>query len=237
MDDSTARGTGIQEMEIDMDSRLLKYYTFDVIADGLKTTLIILVITMIITIIFGIILGSILYTTDKEGLTPELKLNFVLGIIVNVIRSVPTIIFMVLMIPVTRIVIGSAIGIPAAIFSISVMGIPFMARIVEGRLKEVDKNLIEAAKSMGMSNLQILVKYVIHSAVPSLVLSFSFATVIFLGVIASAGTIGAGGIGAVAMNYGYKVFNDYVMYCSIFVLAVLVIVIQFTGRLLYRKLK
>lgn len=220
-----------------MNTEVIQYYLFDVVLTGLTTTLIILFFTVVFTIISGMILGSILYMTDKDGLTPHPKFNFVIGLIVNIIRSVPTIIFIVLMIPLSRAIIGTAIGTQAAIFSISIMCTPFMARVVESRLKEVDKSLIEAAKSMGLSNMQILTKYVIHAAVPSLMSGFSFATVIFLGVIALAGTVGAGGIGAVAMNYGYKAFNDYVMYGSILLLAILVIVIQFIGRFLYRKLK
>lgn len=220
-----------------MEWRVIKYYLFDVVWNGLLTTLEILFFTVLITIITGMILGSILYMTDKNGLTPHPRLNLLLGLIVNIVRSVPTIIFIVLMIPVTRAVIGTAIGTKAAICSISIMCTPFMARVVEGKLKEVDYSLIEAAKSMGLTPFQILTRYVIHAAIPSLMTGFSFASVVFLGLIALAGTVGAGGIGAVAMNYGYKAFNNYVMYASIVVLAIIVIVIQMTGRFLYRKLK
>lgn len=220
-----------------MDTDLIQYYLADIILPGLGTTLIILFFTVVFTTAAGFIIGSILYLTAEDGLYPHPKFNVILGLIINIIRAIPVIIFIVLMIPVSRGLLGTAIGTPAAILSISIMCTPFMARVIEGRLKEVDKNLIEAAKSMGLSNMQTLTKYVIHAAVPSLVTGISFATVIFLGIIAIAGTVGAGGIGAVAMDYGYYAFNSYVMYGSIVILAVLVVIIQAFGRLLYRRLK
>lgn len=220
-----------------MDTDLIQYYLADIILPGLGTTLIILFFTVVFTTAAGFIIGSILYLTAGDGLYPHPKFNVILGLIINIIRAIPVIIFIVLMIPVSRGLLGTAIGTPAAILSISIMCTPFMARVIEGRLKEVDKSLIEAAKSMGLSNMQTLTKYVIHAAVPSLVTGISFATVIFLGIIAIAGTVGAGGIGAVAMDYGYYAFNSYVMYGSIVILAVLVVIIQAFGRLLYRRLK
>ncbi|PWJ51944.1 methionine ABC transporter permease [Faecalicatena contorta] len=220
-----------------MDTDLIQYYLADIILPGLGTTLIILFFTVVFTTAAGFIIGSILYLTAEDGLYPHPKFNVILGLIINIIRAIPVIIFIVLMIPVSRGLLGTAIGTPAAILSISIMCTPFMARVIEGRLKEVDKNLIEAAKSMGLSNMQTLTKYVIHAAVPSLVTGISFATVIFLGIIAIAGTVGAGGIGAVAMDYGYYAFNSYVMYGAIVILAVLVVIIQAFGRLLYRRLK
>ena len=220
-----------------MDTDLIQYYLADIILPALSTTLIILFFTVVFTTATGFIIGSILYLTAGDGLYPHPKFNVILGLIINIIRAIPVIIFIVLMIPVSRGLLGTAIGTPAAILSISIMCTPFMARVIEGRLKEVDKSLIEAAKSMGLSNMQTLTKYVIHAAVPSLVTGISFATVIFLGIIAIAGTVGAGGIGAVAMDYGYYAFNSYVMYGSIVILAVLVVIIQAFGRLLYRRLK
>ena len=220
-----------------MDIDLIQYYLVDIILPGLGTTLIILLFTVLFTTVAGFIIGSILFITAEGGLYPHPKFNMILGLIINIIRAIPVIIFIVLMIPITRGILGTAIGTPAAILSISIMCTPFMTRVIEGRLKEVDKSLIEAARSMGLSNMQTLTKYVIHAAVPSLVSGITFATVIFLGIIAIAGTIGAGGIGAIAMDYGYLAFNSYVMYGSIMILAVLVIIIQVTGRFLYNKLK
>lgn len=220
-----------------MDTRLIRYYIGDIVLPNVGVTLEILFFVMIFTIIAGMALGCLLYMTGPDGLTPHPVLYRTLGLIVNIVRSVPVIIFMVLMIPVTRKLLGTSIGMWPAVTSISIMCTPFMARTIESRLLEVDKNLIEAALSMGLSNRQILLKYIVHAAVPSIVTGVSFAAVIFLGVITLAGTIGAGGIGAVAMNYGYKAFNEYVMYGSILILAVLVILIQGAGRILSRKLR
>lgn len=220
-----------------MDASLVRYYLSDIILPGVGTTIVILFFTVLFTTIAGTVLGCILYVTPENGLVPRPIFNKVLGLIINIIRSVPVIIFMVLMIPVSRSILGTAIGSKAAILSISVMCTPFMARVIEARLNEVDRSLVEAAKSMGVSNMQILTKYVIHSAVPSMITGIIFASVIFLGVIAIAGTIGAGGIGAVAMDYGYSAFNSYIMYFSILILALMVIFLQSLGRLLYKKLK
>jgi D-methionine transport system permease protein len=217
--------------------KLFTYYIFDIVVPGIISTLYILFWLVLFSGIFGFILGVILYATTPGNVYSHPKFNRVLGIVVNIIRSIPVVIFLVLMIPVTRVVIGTAIGDNAAIFSMSIMCTPFMGRVMEGKLNEVDQKLVEVGHSMGLSRWQILVKIVIHAAIPEMVLGLAFAAIMFIGSISLAGMIGAGGIGKVALNYGYHGFNTYVMYGSVVLIALIVLIIQVVSRAIYRKIR
>lgn len=220
-----------------MNISTFSHYLLDVIFPGVKDTLVILIFTMLITGTIGFVLGSILYMTDKNSLKPNIKVHFILGIVINTIRSIPSVIFMIFLIPFARLVIGEAIGRRAAIFYLSIMCSAFVARIVDDKLKRIDKPLINAAVSMGIPEMIIWWRIVVHEAIPLLVLGYSFAIIMIMGTIAVAGLIGAGGIGTIALNYGYYSFNKYVMYGSVIVIFIITFIVQIIGRALYEKLK
>lgn len=178
-----------------------------------------------------------LVITDSNGLRPNKKLNDVLGGIINTVRSFPFIILMVAIIPLTRFIVGKAIGVNAALVPLTIGAAPFIARVIESALKEVDKGLIEAAKSFGASDFQIIFKVMIKEAMPSIVSGITLSTISILGYTAMAGAVGAGGLGAVALTYGYQKFDTSVMLYTVLILIVIVQLIQCIGNLAYKKLK
>ena len=209
----------------------------DVLIEALFQTLYMTTISTIFATIIGFTIAVILVTTDEKGLKPNKKVNDVLGTIINTIRSFPFIILMVAIIPLTRLIVGKAIGVNAALVPLTIGAAPFIARVIESALKEVDKGLIEAAKSFGASNLQIIFKVMIKEAMPSIVSGVTLSIISILGYTAMAGAVGAGGLGAVALTYGYQRFDTTVMLYTVFTLIVLVQIIQYTGNVLYKKLK
>ncbi len=198
-------------------------------------TLYMVAIATIVSAVIGFFIGIILYVTDKDGLRPNVSLYKVLDIVVNTIRSFPFIILVVSIIPITRAIVGTSIGKNAAIVPLVFAGSPFISRLIEGSLKDVDKGLVEAAKSFGLSDTQIIFKVMIKEAVPTIINNITFATVAILGTTAMAGTVGAGGLGATAITYGYQNFNDTIMYGIVVILIILVQLIQLVGRKIYRK--
>ncbi len=204
---------------------------------SLIATLKMLIISGILSVFFGFFVGVILVVTDKGGLKPNRIIYQILDIIVNIVRSFPFIILMISIIPLTRLLTGSSIGEIAALVPLTVAATPFMARIFQSSLKEVDPELIEAAKSFGASNVQIILKIMLVEAIPSIISGISLGIINLLGATAMAGAIGAGGLGATALTYGYQNFNYKIMYTIVVILILLVILIQFTGDWLYKKLK
>ncbi|AWI06136.1 methionine ABC transporter permease [Clostridium drakei] len=186
---------------------------------------------------FGFIVAMLMYMTRKDGIRPNKTFNTILNALVSVIRSFPFIILMVSIIPLTRLFVGSSIGWQAAIVPLTVAATPFMARMFENSLKEVNPSLVEAAKSFGASDMQIIFKVVIVEALPSLVSGYILSVIQVLNFTAVAGTIGAGGLGASALQYGYQSNNDKVMYSIVLVLVVCVILIQVIGDFVYKKIK
>ena len=156
---------------------------------------------------------------------------------VNIIRSFPIIILMISIIPLTRLITGSSIGETAAIVPLTVACTPFLARIFQNAFKEVDPALIEAAQSFGASKPQIVFRVMLKESVPAIISGVCLAIINLLNCTAMAGTIGAGGLGAVALTYGYQNFNQEIMYSICVVLVILVAIIQYVGDVLYRKLK
>ena len=220
----------------------LKNYTFwqicqMIIIPAFFDTLKMLVISGIISTILGFFLGVILIITEKGGLCENLIINRILDFFVNMIRSFPFIILMISIIPFTRLIIGSSIGDRAAIVPLTVAVTPFMARIFQNSFKEVDPALIEAAQSFGASKSQIVFKVMLKEAVPSIISGLCLAIINLLGSTAMAGAVGAGGLGSVALTYGYQNFNQQIMYSICAVLVVLVAVIQYFGDWIYKKLK
>jgi D-methionine transport system permease protein len=200
-------------------------------------TLRMLVISGILSTIFGFVFGVILIITEKDGLCENIIINRILDFLVNTIRSFPFIILLISIIPFTRMIVGTSIGETAALVPLTVACTPFMARIFQNSFKEVDPALIEAAQSFGASKSQIIFKVMLVEAVPSVVSGLCLAIINLLGATAMAGAVGAGGLGAIALTYGYQNFNQQIMYSICVILVVLVAILQYFGDWIYRKLK
>lgn len=196
-----------------------------------------LVISGILSTFFGFFLGVVLVITEKNGLCENKIINRVLDFIVNTIRSFPFIILLISIIPFTRLIVGTSIGETAALVPLTVACTPFMARIFQNSFKEVDPALIEAARSFGASKVQIILKVMLKESVPSIISGLCLAIINLLGCTAMAGAVGAGGLGATALTYGYQNFNQQIMYSICVILIILVAVIQYFGDWIYKKLK
>lgn len=209
----------------------------EIIVPSLMDTIYMTLISTILSTIIGFLLGISLVLTDKDGLKPNKLLNGALSSIINLLRSIPFIILAVAIIPFTRLIIGTSIGEDAAIISLTVASVPFIARLIEGSLKEVNKSLIEAAKSFGASTRQIVCKVIIKEAIPYIVSNITLAIITILGLTAMAGAVGAGGLGAVGLTYGYQSFNNTILYTTVILLIIVVCIIQYFGNYIYKKIK
>ncbi|EGQ8140138.1 MULTISPECIES: methionine ABC transporter permease [Vibrio] len=183
----------------------------------------------------GIPLGVILHTTKKEGLLENLPLNRVLGAVVNIGRSVPFLVLMVAIIPVTKLIVGTFIGTTAAIVPLTIGAIPFVARLIESALLEVPTGLVEAAQSMGATPLQIIRKVLLPEALPTILNSVTITLVTLVSYSAMAGTVGGGGLGDVAIRYGFHRYDITIMAVTVVMLIVLVQIIQSIGDALVRR--
>lgn len=220
----------------------LKNYTFlqiceMLIVPAIGATLKMLIIASILSTFFGFFVGVVLVVTEKGGLCENKILNRILDFVVNMIRSFPFIILMISIIPLTRLIAGTSIGETAALVPLTVACTPFMGRIFQNSFKEIDPALIEAAQSFGASKTQIVIKVMLKEAVPSIISGLCLGIINLLGCTAMAGGIGAGGLGAVALTYGYQNFNQKIMYSIVVVLIILVAFIQYFGDWIYKKLK
>ncbi len=184
----------------------------------------------------GIPLGVLLFVTRKDQFLANAKVNAPLGIVVNIGRSIPFIILVVAIIPVTRFIVGTFIGNTAMIVPLTISAIPFVARLTENVLIEVPNGLIEAAQSMGANPLQIIRKVLLAEAKPGLVNAMTVTTIALVGYSAMAGAVGAGGLGKVGISYGYQRFNPEIMLYTVIILVVLVQLIQSLGDFLAKKL-
>ena len=187
--------------------------------------------------LLGFIIGIVLVVTAKGGLCENVVINRILDVIVNIVRSFPFIILMISIIPFTRLIAGTSIGDVAALVPLSVAAAPFIGRIIQNALQEVDAELIEAAQSFGASKAQIVFRVMLKEAVPAIVSGLTLAVINLLSCSAMAGAIGAGGLGAVALTYGYQNFNETIMYSICIILIILVAIFQYLGDFLYKKLK
>ncbi|EGR2204021.1 TPA: methionine ABC transporter permease [Vibrio parahaemolyticus] len=183
----------------------------------------------------GIPLGVILHITKKGGLLENTKLNGVLGAVVNVGRSVPFLVLMVAIIPVTKMLVGTFIGTTAAIVPLTIGAIPFVARLIEGALLEVPTGLVEAAQSMGATPTQIITKVLLPEAMPTIVNSVTITLVTLVSYSAMAGTVGGGGLGDVAIRYGFHRYDITIMAVTVVMLIVLVQIIQSIGDAVVRR--
>lgn len=193
-------------------------------------------ISGMISALVGIPLGIVLITTDKGHILENISLNKIIGVIVNATRSTPFIILMVAIIPLTRLLVGTSIGTTAAIVPLSLAAIPYVARIIESALKEVDYGVIEAAQAMGASPMEIIKKVLIPEALPAIILGMTLTIINLIGYSAMAGTIGGGGLGDLAIRYGYQRFRADIMLITVIILIGQVQIVQSTGDYLARRL-
>lgn len=216
------------------NSRVLEYIP-KVIIPALGETFKILVFSVLLGGVIGIFLGTLLVRWSPRGLNPKKAPYSVLDFIISMVRSFPTIIFIVAVTPLTRSIVGTSIGTKAAVVPLTITLAPVVARIVENSLLGVDSNIITAAKSFGANNNQIIWEVMFPEALPGLTSSLTMIVINALNATAIAGTVGGGGLGAVALNYGYQRFDNAVMYTVVGILFIIVITIQFTGNYLNRK--
>lgn len=203
----------------------------DLVLKGLWETIYMTVGATVLAYIVGLPLGLALAATAADGVRPNRGVNLVLGAIVNVLRSVPFLILLYTVIPVTRFVVGTAIGTKATIVPLFISAFPFVARLVESSAREVDRGVVEASLSMGASVGQVIRKVILPEALPSLINGAAIATTTILGYSAMAGVAGGGGLGAIAINYGYSRYNTAVMLTMCAVIVVVVQCFQSAGTL------
>ncbi|MHA3060117.1 methionine ABC transporter permease [Acinetobacter sp. ANC 4636] len=209
---------------------------FDLLLTGTLDTLVMVGLSALIALLIGLPLAVILVSTSAQGIFPSAKINQPIGWVINITRSVPFLILMVALIPITRWVVGTSYGVWAAIVPLSLAATPFFARIAEVSLREVDHGLIEAAQAMGCNRKQIIWHVLLPEALPGIVAGFTVTIVTMINSSAIAGAIGAGGLGDVAYRYGYQRFDLQIMFAVIVVLVILVMLIQATGDQLARQL-
>ncbi|MEF9975385.1 MAG: methionine ABC transporter permease [Oscillospiraceae bacterium] len=203
---------------------------------GTIDTLYMTLISAVFAYILGVPMGVALFATKSGGISPNKPFNTAFGWIVNILRSIPFIILMISLFPLTRAIIGTIIGRNAAIVALSIAAAPFVARMIEQSLEEIDTGVIEAARCMGATNMQIILKVLLVESVPGIVRGMSITTITLIGYSAMAGAVGAGGLGNIGINYGYNRFEPKVMYLTVIILVVIVCVIQWIFNLLARKL-
>ena len=203
--------------------------TLHLLAVGLWETLYMTLFSTFLSYLIGLPLGLILVVTDKTGIRPMVGVNAVLGFIVNFLRSVPFLILLVVVIPLTRFIVGTSLGSTATIVPLVIGAAPFVARMVESSIKEVDAGVIEAAQSMGATPIQIVMKVLLPEARPSLVVGSAIAITTILGYTAMAGFVGGGGLGTIAINYGYYRYQSDMMLVTVLILVVIVQLFQEIG--------
>lgn len=208
----------------------------EIIVKALVETLQMVIVSTTFSVILGFIPAIILTLTAKDGLRPNKIVYNILDFIVNTLRSFPFVILMVIVIPLTRALVGKSIGTEAAMVPLTIAAAPFVARIIESSLREVDRGVIEAAKSFGASNTQIIFKVMLKEAVPSIVSGITLTIISIVGYSAMAGAIGGGGLGDVAIRYGYQRFQTDMMVVTCIILIIVVQALQILGNYFYNKL-
>ena len=204
--------------------------------DGLLESLYMICASSGIAFILGMPMGIVLSVTDRGNILENRPINAVLSFFVNIGRSVPFIILMVGIIPLTRLIVGTSIGTNAAIVPLSLAAMPFVARVVESALREIDQGVIEAALSMGARPMEIIYKVLLPEALPAIIAGLTLTLINLVGYSAMAGAIGGGGLGDIAIRYGYQRFRPEVMLATVIVLIILVQVVQFAGNTVARRL-
>lgn len=210
---------------------------FNMIWTSTLETLYMVFFSTIFSMVIGFPIGILLVVTKEGNILERPTLNKILEICINTLRSFPFIILMICVFPLSRIIVGTTIGVNAAIVPLSISAAPFVARMVEGALNEIDKGLIEASSSMGASNFTIIFKVMIPETLPHLIHGLTVTVISLIGYSAMAGTIGAGGLGDLAIRFGYQRFKTDIMIYSVIVIIVLVQLIQSFGNYLVYRVK
>lgn len=203
--------------------------TIDMIKTGIWETLYMTFVSSFLAYVIGLPLGLILVVTDEKGIRPVPLLQKALGVVINLVRSVPFLILLFIALPLSKIIIGTKLGSKAMIIPLVIAAAPYIARVVESSIREIDAGVIEAAKSMGASPFQIVWKVFLPEAKPSLLVGAALAVTTILGYSAMSGFVGGGGLGAIAINYGYYRYEAELMWVSVILLVLIVQVIQEAG--------
>lgn len=203
---------------------------------GTEETLYMVLLSSIVAFLIGVPIGVLLVVTDKGGIFPLYKVNKIAGFLINVIRSTPEIILIIILLPLSKFIVGTTLGANAAIVSISIGSAPFIARIIENSLKEVEFGKIEAAESMGATPIDIIKKVLLPEALPSIVRGITIAIIGIIGFTAIAGAIGAGGLGSLAIRFGYQRFRTDVLIGTVVILVIIVQAIQLIGDLIAKSI-
>lgn len=207
-----------------MSVMIMKY--FPLLVEGTVDTIYMMVLSTFFAYLLGLPMGVSLFVTKKGGIAENRLFHSVFGWVVNMLRSIPFIILLMAIIPFTRFVVGTIIGNNAAIVPLVVSAAPFVARMVEQSLEEIDVGVIEAARCMGATNLQIITKVLLGESIPGIIRGLSITTITLIGYGAMAGAVGAGGLGKIGYSYGFQRFNPTVMYMTVVLLVILVCIIQ-----------
>ncbi|HJA80676.1 MAG TPA: ABC transporter permease [Candidatus Mediterraneibacter intestinipullorum] len=206
------------------------------LGQGIWETLYMVLVSALFSYVIGIPLGVLVFVTDQNGICRNRVLNLLIGGVINFIRSIPFLILLVLILPFTRLIVGTTIGSTATIVPLVVAAAPYVARMVESSLKEVDSGVVEAAQAMGASRMQIILNVMLPEAKPSLLVGATISLATILGYSAMAGFVGGGGLGAIATNYGYYRYNTEVMLITVLLLVIIVQIFQEGGLRLVRRI-
>ena len=209
--------------------------TINMLVKGIWETIYMVFLSSALSYVIGIPLGIALVVTDKEGISPVPLFNKVLGLIINLLRSVPFIILLIMVLPITKFIVGKTIGSNATVVPLIIAASPYIGRMVESSLKEVDAGVIEAAKSMGASTWQIIVNVMLPEAKPSLLVGAAISVTTILGYSAMAGFTGGGGLGDIAIRYGYHRYQTDMMMVTVVLLVIIVQLIQEVAMRMSRK--
>ena len=198
----------------------------DMLLLGLKETVYMVFLSSFLSYVIGIPLGILLVVTDRDGIQPNIIVNTLLGVVINILRSVPFIIMLLAVLPITRFIVRTTLGPSAVVVPLVIAASPYIARMVESSLKEMNAGIVEAAKSMGASNFQIIWKVMLPESMPSLLTGAAISITTILGYSTMAGFVGGGGLGTLAINYGYYRYRMDVMMVTVVVLLIIVQLIQ-----------
>lgn len=209
----------------------------DILLPALGETVYMSLVSTFFAVVIGFLLAIVLILTSKDGLRENLKVYAILDVVINTLRSFPFIILMIILFPLTKFLIGKSIGTTAAIIPLTIGAAPFIARLIESALKEVDRGVVEAAKSFGANDFQIIFKVMLVEALPAIISAITLTLITVIGFSAMAGAVGGGGLGDVAIKYGYYRFQTDTMIYTVLILIALVQVVQSLGDYLYKITK
>lgn len=219
-----------------MNPEVAKY--FSIIGQATGETIIMVIFSTIFSLIIGIPLGIFLCTSDPAGgLRPRKVTNQILSVIINILRAIPFVILVIILFPVTKFIVHTKIGTRASIVPLTIAAAPFVARVIESSLKEVDPGMTQAAKAMGSTNFQIIFKVLLPEALPSIVNGITLTVINLIGCTAMAGTVGGGGLGDVAIRYGYQRYRIEYMLGAVAIILILVEIIQIIGTRISNKMQ